>query len=128
MSLPDYIRLTEAGAAGLAFGGIAGTIRSSTPVLFALASGVQFSALGSVYYGTVTTLRLRQLLCGVLIVHAATRQGSVVWLARHNSVHAADLSPAQLANISAGSGAVSGASAAALFRASPIECQPDIQC
>ncbi|KAL8842194.1 MAG: hypothetical protein Q9205_007095 [Flavoplaca limonia] len=40
------------GASGLVVGGVAGTIRSSTPGLFAIASGLQCAALGTTYYAT----------------------------------------------------------------------------
>jgi hypothetical protein len=36
---------------GLLVGGIGGTLRSSTPILFALVSGFQWFALGSTFYG-----------------------------------------------------------------------------
>jgi hypothetical protein len=43
--------LTSAGASGLVVGSFAGVIRSSTPFLFALASGIQWFALGSTFWG-----------------------------------------------------------------------------
>ena len=44
-------RLTaQIGSAGLLFGGVFGVIRSSTPVIFALASSIQWFALGSTFY------------------------------------------------------------------------------
>jgi hypothetical protein len=39
------------GPVGLLVGGIGGTLRSSTPILFALVSGIQWFALGSTFYG-----------------------------------------------------------------------------
>lgn len=39
------------GASGLLVGGIGGIVRSSTPGLFAIASGLQWAALGTTYYG-----------------------------------------------------------------------------
>ncbi|KAL8715381.1 MAG: hypothetical protein Q9220_000714 [cf. Caloplaca sp. 1 TL-2023] len=40
------------GASGLLIGGAAGIVRSSTPGLFALASGLQCAALGTTYYAS----------------------------------------------------------------------------
>ncbi|KAI4265173.1 MAG: hypothetical protein L6R38_009606 [Xanthoria sp. 2 TBL-2021] len=40
------------GASGLVIGGVAGIVRSSTPGLFAIASGLQCAALGTTYYAT----------------------------------------------------------------------------
>ncbi|CAL8574497.1 hypothetical protein XPA_000455 [Xanthoria parietina] len=40
------------GASGLVIGGVAGIVRSPTPGLFAIASGLQCAALGSTYYVT----------------------------------------------------------------------------
>ncbi|KAL8735915.1 MAG: hypothetical protein Q9166_000477 [cf. Caloplaca sp. 2 TL-2023] len=40
------------GASGLIVGGVAGIIRSSTPGLFAITSGLQCAALGTTYYAT----------------------------------------------------------------------------
>lgn len=36
---------------GLLVGGFAGVIRSNTPFLFALASGIQWSVLGGTFWG-----------------------------------------------------------------------------
>jgi len=38
------------GISGLLFGGVAGILRSSTPTLFAIASGIQWFTLGSTYW------------------------------------------------------------------------------
>lgn len=47
-----YDRLIRSlGASGLLVGGISGLIRSSTPGLFAVASGIQWFALGSTFWG-----------------------------------------------------------------------------
>lgn len=40
-----------AGTCGLLFGTAAGIVKGTTPVLFALTSGLQWFGLGSVYYG-----------------------------------------------------------------------------
>ncbi|KAI4232947.1 MAG: hypothetical protein L6R40_007227 [Gallowayella cf. fulva] len=42
----------KAGASGLVVGGAAGILRSSTPGLFAIASGLQCAALGTTFYAT----------------------------------------------------------------------------
>lgn len=39
------------GACGVVFGATAGIVRGTTPVLFSIASGIQWFGLGSVYYG-----------------------------------------------------------------------------
>ena len=39
------------GVVGIAVGGIVGTIRGTTPILFALASGIQVATLGFMYTG-----------------------------------------------------------------------------
>ncbi|KFY35220.1 hypothetical protein V494_06103 [Pseudogymnoascus sp. VKM F-4513 (FW-928)] len=48
------------GASGLLFGAISGVLRSTTPTLFALASGIQWFTLGSTFWAT-RTLLLREL-------------------------------------------------------------------
>ncbi|KAL5347629.1 hypothetical protein ACLOAV_007038 [Pseudogymnoascus australis] len=45
---------------GLLFGAVSGVIRSTTPTLFALASGLQWFTLGSTFYAT-RTIVLREL-------------------------------------------------------------------
>ena len=39
------------GASGLIVGGVSGVLRSTTPMLFALASGIQWFTLGSTFWG-----------------------------------------------------------------------------
>lgn len=46
------------GSCGLVVGGIAGITRSRTPILFALASGVQWFGLGSIYWGEFKRVQL----------------------------------------------------------------------
>lgn len=41
----------DLGTTGLLYGGVAGVLRSAHPVLFAVAAGVQWSALGSTFWG-----------------------------------------------------------------------------
>ena len=39
------------GTTGLLYGGVAGTLRSAHPVVFTIAAGIQWSALGSTFWG-----------------------------------------------------------------------------
>ncbi|OBT61360.1 hypothetical protein VE03_09322 [Pseudogymnoascus sp. 23342-1-I1] len=48
------------GLSGLLFGAVSGVLRSTTPTLFALASGLQWFTLGSTFYAT-RTIVLREL-------------------------------------------------------------------
>lgn len=49
-----------AGGAGLVVGGVSGVVRSTTPVLFAAASGIQWFALGSTFWATKGIILQRQ--------------------------------------------------------------------
>lgn len=51
LNVYPYLNKLSAGASGLVIGGVAGIVRSSTPGLFAIASGLQCAALGTTYYG-----------------------------------------------------------------------------
>ncbi|OBT83948.1 hypothetical protein VE02_06840 [Pseudogymnoascus sp. 03VT05] len=44
------------GVSGLLFGAVSGVLRSTTPTLFALASGLQWFTLGSTFWATRTLL------------------------------------------------------------------------
>ncbi|KFY31185.1 hypothetical protein V493_01323, partial [Pseudogymnoascus sp. VKM F-4281 (FW-2241)] len=48
------------GVSGLLFGAFGGVLRSTTPTLFALASGLQWFTLGSTFWAT-RTIALREL-------------------------------------------------------------------
>jgi hypothetical protein len=52
VNLPAY---THIGSSGVLFGSFIGVLRSPTPVIFALASGLQWFALGSTYWGSSAT-------------------------------------------------------------------------
>lgn len=47
---PQTLANSFVGTAGLLFGGVAGTIKSETPRLFAVASSLQWAALGSTFW------------------------------------------------------------------------------
>ena len=47
---------SAAGGAGLVVGGVSGVVRSTTPVLFAAASGIQWFALGSTFWGNLNSV------------------------------------------------------------------------
>lgn len=44
------------GTTGLLYGGVAGVLRSAHPILFAIAAGIQWSALGSTFWGQSLSL------------------------------------------------------------------------
>lgn len=44
------------GTTGLLYGGVAGVLRSAHPILFAIAAGIQWSALGSTFWATRATI------------------------------------------------------------------------
>jgi hypothetical protein len=46
-----HVLIAYSGTFGLLFGAAAGIVRSAPPLLFAVASGTQWFALGSSYYG-----------------------------------------------------------------------------
>jgi len=48
--MPQALIDSIIGSAGLLFGGVAGTVRSETPRLFAVASSLQWAALGSTFW------------------------------------------------------------------------------
>jgi hypothetical protein len=48
---PIMLILWIAGVSGLLVGGVTGVLRSATPTLFALASGIQWFTLGSTFWG-----------------------------------------------------------------------------
>jgi hypothetical protein len=45
------VYLTESGAAGVLVGGVIGTIRANRPLLWATATGIQWSMIGGSYWG-----------------------------------------------------------------------------
>jgi hypothetical protein len=59
-----------AGVAGLTVGSIAGVLRTSTPVLFSIVSGLQWTALGGTYWGIRSSILQRE---GLLNWWALTR-------------------------------------------------------
>lgn len=90
-----------------------GTVKQSTPVLWALASGVQVGYLGFALTGKKhragpTDMKLTS--------HVATHQSSRVWLARRNGVDAENLSSSEMRLLGAGSGGTAFASSAMIFR------------
>ncbi|KAB8360692.1 hypothetical protein FH972_024429 [Carpinus fangiana] len=89
------------GVAGAAFGGIAGLVRSTTPVLFATASGLQWFGMGAFYWGTRQTLLTYHL-------SAADQTAAPKTLS--------DLSPSQRTEASALAAGLTGLFTAALTR------------
>jgi hypothetical protein len=55
-----------AGMSGLLFGGVAGILKSSTPTLFAIASGIQWFTLGSTYWGQYIMIHARTFLISII--------------------------------------------------------------
>ena len=47
----------DVGVFGLCLGGVIGTVRNTSPILFALASGIQCSAIGASWCGKLQLLQ-----------------------------------------------------------------------